>query len=182
MPAADIGVIERLLLELPGDGPLRIFEYGSGGSSVYFPLFLRQRRRTFTWFALEHDAGWAHEVCRSLAKHGLHDVHVLLTAIPDVTAARLNDATYRRHIVNGGRRVNYAAYTETPRRLHGPYDFILIDGRDRKRCVETSIPLLRPGGFVALHDAQRAYYRCVLARHPEGSFRTPKLWLWRRPG
>ena len=180
MPVADIRALEGLLLELPDDRPLRIFEYGSGGSSIHFPRFLRERRRSFVWFALEHDPEWAQEVGRGLAKHALHDVHLLLTTVPQVAPARLNRTKHRRSMVQAGRRFDYGAYTDTPGRIHPDYDLILIDGRDRKRCLETAIPLLRPGGFVAFHDAQRSYYRCALARHPEGTFRTPKLWVWRR--
>jgi hypothetical protein len=180
MAAADILALELLLLELPADRPLRIFEYGSGGSSVYFPRFLRDRGRSFIWFSLEHDAEWAQEVCRRLTEHALHDVHVLLTDIPNVAPTRLNRTKDRRNMVKAGRRFDYAAYTWTPSRIADEYDFILVDGRDRKRCLETAIPLLRPGGFVAIHDAQREYYHCALERLPGGTFHTAKLWVWQR--
>lgn len=180
MPIADIRALETVLLELPAHRRLRIFEYGSGGSSIHFPRFLRERGLCFIWFSLEHDPEWADWVCRGLEKHALHDVHLLLTTVPHVAPARLNRTAHRRNMVKDGRRFDYGAYTETPGRIFRGYDLILVDGRDRKRCLETAIPLLRPGGFVAFHDAQRDYYRCALERHPEGTFRTPKLWVLRR--
>lgn len=41
----------------------------------------------------------------------------------------------------------------------GYFDFAFIDGRERVRCMEVAKILLKDGGFVMLHDAQRARYK-----------------------
>ncbi|NEQ74827.1 MAG: hypothetical protein F6K23_18340 [Okeania sp. SIO2C9] len=39
------------------------------------------------------------------------------------------------------------------------FDLILVDGRDRMKCFEASIKLLKPGGILMLDDAQREKYK-----------------------
>ncbi len=41
------------------------------------------------------------------------------------------------------------------------FDLILVDGRDRVRCVNASLRILKPGGILMLDDAQRSWYSCV---------------------
>jgi hypothetical protein len=49
----------------------------------------------------------------------------------------------------------------------GPFDFIFIDGRARRGCLEMSRKLLASGGIVVLHDANRKHYREALVGFPE---------------
>lgn len=39
------------------------------------------------------------------------------------------------------------------------FDLIIVDGRDRMKCFEASIKLLKPGGILMLDDAQREKYK-----------------------
>ncbi|MEB3343448.1 sulfotransferase domain-containing protein [Okeania sp.] len=39
------------------------------------------------------------------------------------------------------------------------FDLIIVDGRDRMKCFEASIKLLKPGGIIVLDDAQRQKYQ-----------------------
>ena len=39
------------------------------------------------------------------------------------------------------------------------FDLIIVDGRDRMKCFEASIKLLKPGGILMLDDAQRERYK-----------------------
>jgi|GEM_PF-749684 predicted O-methyltransferase YrrM len=41
------------------------------------------------------------------------------------------------------------------------FDLILVDGRNRVRCAENSIRILKKGGILMLDDAQRPYYHRV---------------------
>lgn len=39
------------------------------------------------------------------------------------------------------------------------FDLIIVDGRDRVKCIEASIRVLKPGGILMLDDAQREKYQ-----------------------
>ena len=41
------------------------------------------------------------------------------------------------------------------------FDIIIVDGRDRVKCVEASIRVLKPGGILMLNDAQTDKYKSV---------------------
>lgn len=38
------------------------------------------------------------------------------------------------------------------------YDFIFIDGQQREKCLEMTREMLKPGGFVIMHDTGRKAY------------------------
>ena len=39
------------------------------------------------------------------------------------------------------------------------FDLILVDGRDRVKCVESSISKLKSGGWLVLDNSERVYYQ-----------------------
>ena len=59
----------------------------------------------------------------------------------------------------------HRAYIEAPLRLDGRFALLLIDGRFRRRCVETAMRVVSPGGLVLLCDAQRPYYHWTLEQY-----------------
>src|SRR5690606_23311288 len=55
-------------------------------------------------------------------------------------------------------------YVDFPASLDTIFDFVFIDGRARSFCIEAGWPLLRSGGVLVVHDAQRPAYHPALAR------------------
>lgn len=39
------------------------------------------------------------------------------------------------------------------------FDIIIVDGRDRVKCIESSIPKLKSGGWLILDNSERTYYQ-----------------------
>lgn len=124
MAYEEVQILDTLLQERK---PKVCLEWGSGGSTVYFP----ETHPSLTlWRSLEHDGDWYN----ALQDHGYPDtVNLLLIPervywLPDI----LQEATY---------------------------DFILIDGIERVKCMEQAGRLLMPGGFVVLHDSGRMRYK-----------------------
>lgn len=39
------------------------------------------------------------------------------------------------------------------------FDIIIVDGRDRVKCIESSIPKLKSGGWLILDNSERPYYQ-----------------------
>ena len=48
----------------------------------------------------------------------------------------------------------YAWYPRT-----GQFDFVLVDERDRVRCVAKSLSRVKPGGVLMLDNSERSWYR-----------------------
>lgn len=41
------------------------------------------------------------------------------------------------------------------------FDLVLVDGRNRKRCVWESMRIVKPGGYIMLDNSEREYYSQV---------------------
>ena len=155
-----IAYLKQVLRSFQTD-TVHVLEWGSGGSTIYFPRFLRQEGIPFTWTSIEHDKEWQMAVSKEVAE------------MPEVRV-KLFDA--------GGdnprrRDVPMDEYVEYPRKLGKKFDLIIVDGRKRRRCLLEARNLLSQNGVVILDDAFRPYYHCALKRFPENKF----LWLhfWR---
>ena len=68
-------------------------------------------------------------------------------------------------------------YIEFPLSLNRKYDFILVDGRSRRRCLHMASTLLNLGGFVILHDAQRKHYHEGFTAFKYGRQLCTRLWI-----
>lgn len=156
----EIRALERALLSLPAR-PLRVLEWGSGGSTVYFTRFLREKNIPYEWVSVEYNKGW-HERIRSATEEDTATSVVLFDS---------GNGSILQPDVPMDEYVNY------PKTLGKEFDLILVDGRKRRRCLLAARELIVDGGFVFLHDAQREYYHSAFSVFPRSRFVSGRLWL-----
>jgi len=58
---------------------------------------------------------------------------------------------------------NYVTYPDASKKA----DFVYVDGRKRAECLLFAQKILKPNGFIALHDAERATYKAGYANWPK---------------
>jgi hypothetical protein len=110
----------------------RVFEYGGGGSTLWFA------QRAGEVVTAEHDPDWL-EVLRA-------------------RTAELSNVT----ILAGSPANEYADYVPAIDAYpDGYFDVVVIDGRERVRTFERSVPKVKPGGMLMLDDSERRRYRPV---------------------
>lgn len=133
----------------------RVFEYGGGGSTLFWC------DRVAEVVTVEHDAAWFKALEQAVkgvpAKwHGLSipsEAGDLVPAPDPAEPAHYSSAD----AASKGR--NYKAYAQAISAFpDAHFDIILIDGRSRASCLALSVPKLRPGGLLVLDNAERAYY------------------------
>jgi len=141
-----------------------VFEYGCGGSTVWFA-----ERARFV-LSIEHDPQWARTVGGAL--DGFVGASVVHVPAP------------------GG---DFGAYVASTRRIpDGSTDVVVVDGRRRVDCVRQASPKVAPGGVLVLDDADRLAYReayTILAKWQlrrlrglkAGSAGLHTTAVWRRP-
>lgn len=156
----EVRALERALLAQKGR-PLRILEWGSGGSTVYFTKFLQKHGIAYEWISLEYNKRWAETVTAGL--EGDPHTRVVLFDVG-------NDQVLQRDIPMN-------EYVDYPRTLGVQFDFILVDGRKRRRCLIEARSLVAPSGVVVCHDAERHYYQCAFSVYPRGRFVTSRVWM-----
>lgn len=133
---------------LAGRPPARVFEYGSGASTLWLA------GRAGEVHSVEHDRGFADALAPVLA--GRPNVHLrVVEAQPaDRPAVASGKEGY------GG--LDFAAYTAAIDAADGPFDLVVIDGRARAECLRRALAHLGPDGLVVFDNSRRRRYRAAI--------------------
>ena len=119
------------LEEVVGAG-YRVFEYGGGGSTLWF------LDRGATVVTVEHHERWAQHLR---------------------TEVRSDHWTLLERSGTDG----YAAYIAAIEDYEDEwFDLVVVDGRERARCVAAALPKVRRGGLLIVDDADRERYTAAL--------------------
>jgi hypothetical protein len=132
-----------------------IFEYGSGGSTIYFA----QRARLVV--SVDHDPAWYRDVQNELKIRGIMNCACLLIE-PELNqngvkfgTDNLNGyATGHQPLANYNFR-KYASIIDA----FEPFDIVSIDGRSRPSCIKHAKEKLKLGGYLILDNSDRPYYK-----------------------
>lgn len=172
MTKKEIVIYKKTLLSLYDGKLLNIFEYGSGFSTVYFAKFLRQNNVNFHVDAVDNHEGWYGRVKGMIEEEGLQNqvtLH-LHSFLPfwekegwdwNVSPAVGKFAPAHKEEIN---------YVQKPLTLGKKFDFILVDARFRRRCLEVASQALKQNGIVILHDAERSHYHPTTKAYPHSQF------------
>lgn len=155
MPWINYGALGWLsgFLKRRGRAGLNVFEYGSGGSSIYFA------DRGHSLVSVEHDSAWFDLVKARLADYP--NVTLLLekpSALDGVTECKYRSRTFAAY-----RSSSFERYVRSIEVYpDGYFDLILIDGRCRDRALEISWAKLKKGGCVIFDNSERLHYRAAI--------------------
>jgi len=111
-----------------------VFEWGCGGSTIWYSCRAKQV------VSIEHNNSWFEKVSER--------VHQLM--LPNV-----------RMYLRGGNE--YAEYVAAPQEFDEMFDLVVVDGRQRVRCIKTGMPLVKPGGWLVLDNSERSRYQPGIA-------------------
>ena len=148
----------QLLAIVESVGPRILIEWGSGGSTR---ALLERVPSIERYISIEHHGGWVENVAKHVDDARLELHHVA----PDIEMPP-QDAS-RDQIIAWDKRCEdeasaMATYVGFPRTQNVTPDLVLVDGRARVHCIREGFELLRPGGVLVLHDAQREAYHGAL--------------------
>lgn len=142
-----IDEVERFLSCRPG---ARVFEYGSGASTIWLA------RRAGRVTSIEHDPVWYSIVRKRLAEYS--NAKILL--VPPEPAL-LRPSEYGSQRV-GFEKMDFRAYATAIDSCCGPYDLIVVDGRARPACLVHALAHLAAGGILLFDNSGRNRYRAAL--------------------
>jgi hypothetical protein len=164
--ASEIALFKGLLTTA-GAGQLRVFEWGTGNSTIFYPKFLRTAGVPFEWFAVDNSQAWHQRGSRETRKAGLdHNVHLFCREFPAFWDLPGYSPEQPVPPVDEASKEAVRDYVEMPREVGGRFNVILADGRYRRRCLLVARDVLAPEGTVVLHDAQRLHYHLSLTAFP----------------
>jgi len=135
---------------LAGRPAPRVFEWGSGASSVWLA------KRAASVVSVEHDEAWAAEIAQHLPGN-VTLRHVVAPDSVEPDAVR----SHRR----GEENRDFREYVGAIDAQDGAFDLIVIDGRAREACLERAVRRLAPGGLIVFDNTDRRRYRRAIAEH-----------------
>jgi hypothetical protein len=133
---------------------MRVFEYGSGGSTIFFA------ERVKEVIAVEHDYDWKRAVEAELLKLELKNVTILmykgeLDFMQKPDYAELGE--YRSTVYPN---YNFKRYVKSILTYPDNYfDLVSIDGVARPSCVLNAMSKVKPNGYIMIADSDRSHYR-----------------------
>jgi len=149
------------------DGNLKpdmaVFEYGSGGSTV----FIAQRVRKI--ISVEHKRDWYQRASRFLAAQGISNCEYLLCEPENLSSGTSVRYSYQSYTSFKAEGFGFRAYVKSIEKYPDKsFDLVFIDGRARASCIFHALPKIKPGGYLLLDNAEREIYQDTISSllHP----------------
>lgn len=124
----------------------RVFEWGSGASSVWLS------RRAGEVISVEHDPAWYEEMRPLIPSNGS------LRLVPALQGPRPRVISRKP----GFEGLDFSDYVDAIDSTVGDFDLIVIDGRAREACLDKAVTRLAPGGLIVFDNVDRARYRAAI--------------------
>lgn len=127
---------------------IRVFEWGSGGSTLFFANRVQQVT------TIEHDFDWYKMVSKKLVHKEITnvDLHLIEPEAQIHPSYRSTNQQYK-----GLSFQRYVQIIDTfP---NNTFDLVVVDGRARLSCIQHSIAKIKPQGFLLLDNSDRDEYK-----------------------
>jgi hypothetical protein len=141
IPWMTFSAIDYLEKNLTKD--MNVFEYGSGGSTLFFS----QRVNTIT--SIEHDKGWYDYELNILSK--LNNLELKLI-VPQLNGRLLNHGKDYENMY-------FDNYVNSIDDYEDKFDLIIVDGRQRNECFKKAILKVKCGGVIVFDNFDREHYQ-----------------------
>jgi len=137
---------------------LKVFEYGSGGSTLFWAS------RTSLCVSVEHDPAWAARLRPLLSEAPQVELRLVapepLTGAPHA-ASEADFADPAQYLSSDAAYagMSFRSYvTQIDAFPNGFFDVVVVDGRARPSCVAHGVAKVRPGGMFILDNADMPHY------------------------
>ncbi|MHC5057683.1 MAG: class I SAM-dependent methyltransferase [Planctomycetota bacterium] len=133
---------------------MKVFEWGSGGSTVFIS------RRVEQLVAVEHSPLWEARVAERLRSRSIANCQLLLIECGDLRADsdgdECGDVSRFASLWFGDDRRTCEQYVRAIDPYpDGSFDLVSVDGHARLACISRAIPKVRPGGHIMLDNSER---------------------------
>lgn len=129
----------------------RVFEYGSGASSLWLAT------RSKCLISVEHDPAWHQILTPYLAAFD----HVEYRLIEADEVVRY-DPFYQSG-KHGFKGQSFASYATAIESVDGVFDLIVIDGRARQACLHHALSRLAADGMIVFDNSWRGRYKSAIS-------------------
>jgi hypothetical protein len=150
MPFAAIDFLKKWLHK-----EMVVFEYGSGGSSLFFAS------RVNHLYSVEHDAAWFAAVQKKIQEKNIKNLSYTLMR-PEPASSVLDNCGNPDLYLSCMREYkdySFEKYVKSIDQYPDQYfDLVIVDGRARPSCIKHALPKIKRKGILLLDNANRSYY------------------------
>ncbi len=159
----EIQIFKTIFQYFKGNKKIRIFEWGSGFSTIYYADYLKKQGEEFEWHSIDNNREWYEKVKSEVKKKNLQSyVQLYLKSFPPFWKKPGWGAIPPSCGVYGPKSQREKDYISFPRHLGTRFDIVIADARFRRHCIQTAKKVLTMKGLVILHDAQKVHYHVGL--------------------
>jgi hypothetical protein len=134
----------------------RVFEYGGGGSTLFF---LKYKAKVYT---VEHDGNWYKILQDTVTKKNYPDWKGYYVNAEQGHYTQNPDPSEPSHYGTADetyKNCNFRNYASVIDEFeNGFFDVVLVDGRSRPSCIQHSISKIKKNGLLVLDNSDRDYY------------------------
>ena len=156
---------------------MRVFEYGSGGSTLFFAEHVK------AGVSVEHDLVWKKKVSEALRQKGYRNWQMRVFELP-FNASLLQDPSDPNSYASGRIRYRKQSFKDYAISIEeypdGYFDVVLIDGRARPSCFKHAVNKVSEKGCIILDDADRDHY-CYIHKSLNNRHWEKKIFCGPRP-
>lgn len=134
----------------------RIFEFGGGGSTLFFCKNVAEVA------TVEDHAGWFETLTQTIGAKGYQNWKGFYVAPEqfqdEIPRSKQNPNDFASG-AKGLENMSFEKYARTIDQFPTDYfDLVLVDGRARPSCIQQAMPRLKIGGLLVIDNTERAYY------------------------
>ena len=134
---------------------MNVFEYGSGGSTIFF------LKRVKKIISIEHAQTWFEQVDARLKKQGALNYEYFLIK-PQQSGTAQVPYSYTSYTSTSAdvENLNFEQYVKSIEKYPDKYfELVFIDGRARASCIYHAVKKIRWGGYLLLDNSDRQEYQ-----------------------
>jgi hypothetical protein len=137
---------------------MKVYEYGSGGSTLFFAARVQEVVST------EHNKDWYLKVTEAIQRKKLSNSSIrLFEPVPGLSVGQ--DASDPESYCSGDQQYRGLSFREYASSIdsypEGYFDVVFIDGRARPSCFKHAEKKVKEGGYVILDNAETPYYSFI---------------------
>jgi len=139
---------------------MRVFEYGMGGSTLYFS------KKVMEVISVDNNNEWYQKVSTILAEKKIQNTQIYLKegvlVSEDLKRNTGNPNDYASFYMKSCQNLSFENYAKTIEQYPDNYfDIVFIDGRARNSCCMHALKKIKKGGYIILDNSERGDYKYI---------------------
>jgi hypothetical protein len=174
----EIEIFKRIFDTLTVEDKWRVFEWGSGFSTIFYPSYLTKRSLLCVWHSVDNNKNWHKKIRSKIGGKEIESyVKLNLKPFPSFWEKPGWGPVPPPCGAFSPKSENERAYIDFPKTFDHKFHIVIVDGRFRRYCLQVAREVVMTQGIVIMHDAQKAHYHFGINGFRYNKFITSGSWF-----